>query len=168
MKNALVNGLIGGVVSIILFLILNAINPAYNFNMWGYILVTLISIIFPIRAGLQERKEKGGHIGFGEVFLISFVVMGISTLMGMIITYFIIDNNPELQALIQNQSIEINSSMMSAMGLSEAEIALNMEEMENINLSSFKVMIMGWFSSLIYSLPVAAIISFFIKKEEKG
>ena len=171
MKNALVNGLTGGVVISLIFLVINAVSPEFNFSMMGMLFYIVAYIPFMLRASFRERKRMGGYIGFGEVFITSMVTLAVSSFIFTIFTYFIMKDNPELMSIAADSSKDFSRSTMSMMGMSDGDIELELEKqyskLEGKNIFSMNILLMNWFGGLLFPwLLFAAVVSFFVKKEE--
>ncbi len=174
MKNILRNGLLAGVVFIGVYLVFHFINPSLNFDFITSIIVnTVIYLFFIIRAGLQQRKKLGGFLGFGEVFVSSIAIYAIASLIAVTFSYIMIKLNPELVELMKESSNSMSESMLSMSGMSEEQIALTIEEANEIadpnQSSSLSTQILGWLGGIIiFGLPYALIASLITKKKDKS
>lgn len=174
MKNILINSLLAGAVSIVVFLVFHYINPSLNFV---FILGTLISLViylfFLIRAGLQQRKNLGGFLGFGEVFVSSIAIYAIASFIVTIFLYIMIKLNPELVELIKESSNSMSESIYGIMGMSEEQIALTIEEanemVDHNQIFSLSTLLMNWLVAIIIpGLLYALIASLITKKKDKS
>ena len=169
MKNILTNSLIATIVSIILFFILDKIDPKLNFNpIWGIVTSSIIYFFFIIRAGLQERKKAGGLLGLGEAFIISFGVYAIVSLLNIFFLLAMIKMYPELMDIAKETSIEMIEKAMAMMGTSENEIALQIEEhnVSQIDMFDLKTMIINWLGALIFPGALYVLIPAFIVRKK--
>ncbi len=171
MKNGLINGLLAGLVSVVLFFIFNAIDPKLNFSMtYGLLASTVIYMIFMIRAGFQERKDMGGYLKFGEAFLITLVTFAIGSLINNVFLYIMMGLNPELLEVAMQTTMEATESTLRMAGMSEDQIALALEEQEN-NLDAAKVyslknIFVSYLSGFVLGLIYILIASVITKKNE--
>ncbi|HFC01098.1 MAG TPA: hypothetical protein ENJ53_09870 [Phaeodactylibacter sp.] len=80
-------------------------------------------------------------------------------------------DNPELMSIAADSGKDFSRSTMSMMGMSEGDIELELEkeysELEGKNIFSMNILLMNWFGGLLFPwLLFAAVVSFFVKKEE--
>jgi hypothetical protein len=174
MKNILINSLLAGAASIVVFLVFHFINPSLNFDFILGILISLvIYLFFLIRAGFQKRKNLGGFLGFGEVFVSSIAIYAIASFIAVIFSFIMLKLNPELVELVKESSNSMNESMLSMSGMSEEQIALAIEEAnETIDpnqFTSLSTYITGWLVTIIFpGLLYALIASLITKKKDKS
>jgi len=174
MKNILINSLLAGTVSIVVYLVFYFINPSLNFDFTLSIIIgTIIYLFFLIRAGFQKRKKLGGFLGFGEVFVSSIAIYTIASFIVVIFSFIMIKLNPELVELVKESSNQMNESMMGMMGMSEEQIALAIEEAnEMVDPNQFTLLstaLIGWLVTIIFpGLLYALIASLITKKKDKN
>ena len=174
MKNILINGLLAGAVSIVVALVFHFINPSLNFDFSTSIIInTVIYLFFLIRAGFQQRKRLGGFLGFGEVFVPSMGIYAIASFMAVTFMFIMMKLNPELVELMKESSNNMSESMMSMAGMSEEQIALAIEEANEVEdpnrALSLTAQISGWLGGIIiFGLPYALIASLITKKKDKS
>ena len=174
MKNIVINGLLAGAVSIAVALIFHFINPSLNFDFSTSIIVnTVIYLFFLIRAGLQQRKRLGGFLGFGEVFVPSIAIYAIASFMAVAFMFIMMKLNPELIELMKESSNSMSESMLSMAGMSEEQIALAIEEANEVEDTNqallLSAQISGWLGGIIiFGLPYALIASLITKKKDKS
>jgi len=174
MKNIVINGLLAGAVSMAVALIFHFINPSLNFDFSTSIIVnTVIYLFFLIRAGLQQRKRLGGFLGFGEVFVPSIAIYAIASFMAVAFMFIMMKLNPELIELMKESSNSMSESMLSMAGMSEEQIALAIEEANEVEDTNqallLSAQISGWLGGIIiFGLPYALIASLITKKKDKS
>ena len=81
-NHAIKSGLIIGVISIVITLVLYVVNAAALVSMWMLLLLVLFLFLVAY-FGIQHRKEIGGFMSFGTAWVYSmqvFVVAGIAAL----------------------------------------------------------------------------------------
>jgi len=173
MKNILLNGLLAGIVYIVVVLAIHFINPSLNFNFTvTSIFTAIIYLFFLIRAGFQQRKRLGGFLGFGEVFVPSIAIYAIGSLIGLIFTIIMLTTDPEFAELMRETSKEAMERTLKVTGMSEDQIALEMEkanENQKNDVTSLSTLFVGWLISIIVpGLIYALIASLITKKKDKS
>lgn len=174
MKNILINGLLAGAVSIVVYLVFYFINPSLNFNYTLSIIIsTIIYLFFLIRAGFQQRKNLGGFLGFGEVFVPSIAIYALASFIGVIFTFIMIILNPELIELVKESANQMMESTLGITGMSEEQIALAIEEANESQdpdqYTSLGTTLTGWLITIIFpGLLYALIASLITKKKDKS
>ena len=174
MKNILINGILAGAVLIVVYLVFYFINPSLNFDFTrGIIMSTIIYLFFLIRAGFQQRKNLGGFLGFGEIFVPSIAIYAIASLIGVIFSFIMIILNPELVELVKESANQMNENIFSMMGMSEEQIALAIEEanesLDPNQFTSLSTTLIGWLVTIIFpGLLYALIASLITKKKDKS
>ncbi len=169
MKNILSNGLKLGVTLIVIYLILYFIDPRLNFDPTiGIAYTTIISLFFLIRAGFQQRKNLGGYMGFGQVFVASIAIYAMASfIIYMIFSTLMVKFNPELLELMREASNKVIESTMSMMGMSQEEIALAIEEANEKPLQfSLSSQFVTWIIGIILPGCVYALIASLITKKK--
>ncbi|MET2983608.1 DUF4199 domain-containing protein [Aureibaculum conchae] len=174
MKNILTNSLLAAATFIAVYFVFYFIDPSLNFK---YSLILPIGIViylfFLIRAGIRKRKNLGGFISFGEVFVSSIAIYAIASFTAMVFTLIMLNIDPELMELMKESSSRTSESMFRMAGMSEEQIALATEEAnENMDLvksSMLSNMFVGWLISIIIpGLIYALIASLIVKKKDKS
>jgi len=174
MKNILINSLFAGAALIVVYLVFHFINPSLNFDFTLSIIIgTVIYLFFLIRAGFQQRKNLGGFLGFGEVFVPSIAIYAIASFIAMIFSFIMLKLNPELVELLKESSNSMNESMLGMSGMSEEQIALAIEEANEMvdpnQFTSLSTMLIGWLGGIIFpGLLYALIASLITKKKAKS
>lgn len=122
-NHALKQGLILGVINIILTMLLYIADYTLMVDWKISILFFLIYIGYTIYAGIGYRKEIGGFIPFGKAFQHGYLVFIISGLLATIfnlVLYNVID--PELPGKLTEATIEKTVAMMEGFGAPEESI----------------------------------------------
>ncbi len=172
MKNGLTNGLLLAVTSIVLFLVINAVNPPLNFNVLYSGLISMATyLFFMIRAGRQERKNYNNGLGFGEAFIPAFTTFAVATFIFNFFWYIMMKNNPHLVDLAIEGSAGIIDLAGKIFGFDTDEIAIELEEQASseeirASLTNFKVFLSNCFTSLFIPGMLYAIIAAFFSKKK--
>ncbi len=162
-------GAILGVIGAIITLLLYVINPALLINIWMLALL-LVYIALVVYGGITYRKEIGGYIDFGPAYLhgfITFVVMGLISLLINFLLYNIVDSS--LPEVLTDASMEQTASMMERFGAPESAIedALEQQRPEiEAGFTNFGL-IKGFFTSLIFYAVICLITGLIVRRREK-
>lgn len=127
-NNAVKNGLILGVISVVLTLLIYAIDYAILVQLKMMFLSLLVSVGFAIYAGITYRKEIGGFISFGKAYQHGFLMFAASGVVSVLFTfllYFVID--PELPGKLTEASLANTEEMMRSFGMQEDQMEQAME-----------------------------------------
>jgi len=162
-------GAILGVIGAIITLLLYVINPALLINVWMLALL-LVYIVLVVYGGITYRKEIGGYIDFGPAYLhgfVTFVVMGLISLMINFLLYNIVDSS--LPEVLTDASMEQTASMMEKFGAPESAIEEAMEQQRpeiEAGFTNFGL-IKGFFTSLIFYAVISLITGLIVRRREK-
>jgi hypothetical protein len=130
----------------------------------------IIMIVILVIVGRAQRQENNDILPYGEAlkttFLTGLVGVVISTLFTIILVNLI---DPSLVEKLTEMGMDAARSMMEAVGMPEDKLAEAMEKAEEESVNGFTPtrQLLGIFQSSIFVLIVAAIVSIFIKKDEK-
>jgi len=159
------NGVLGGVVTIIAYLILWFISPRVflDYSWIGFAII----IFFMYRAGKEARDLSGGFIEFGEIFKYLFITFAVITLITTIFQYILMN-------FIDTGLIEMQKEM-AIEAIEKIANALDNEEMtdkmmEGIEEQSFDLTILksiqGWVFGMILGGIIAAVQAAIMKKKD--
>lgn len=169
MKHAVQWGLIVGGVSIILTILLYAIDYALMVQLKVLFLSLAIYLGLVIYAGLNYRKSIGGFMPFGKAFQHGFIILAVSALVATIfsfVLYNVIDT--ELPKKLTDATIENTRAMMENFGAPEDKIDEELVKAEERTKDQFTVIgqAKGYFFILIFSAIMALISALIVKKNE--
>jgi hypothetical protein len=169
LPHAAKNGLILGFVSILMYVIVYVVDLSmmadWKFGVFSFVLFCGLAVYF----GIGYRTEIGGFISYGDAFKYSFVMLGVSSLIGLVfqmLLFNVID--PELPQTLTRVMIENQEKMLSGFGMDPAAIDGVIEKMEKdlpANYSFVGQLKSSW-AIVVASAIFAAIASIFIKKNE--
>jgi hypothetical protein len=133
-------------------------------------IIYIVSLIFMVIAGLEFRKNNQNVMLYGEAFKVTFLTtiigFAISSIFSFVLITFI--DTELLDVLIEKYSTS-TQNLMSSMGAPEEEINNALEEMEEDLPKQFSGL--GMLQSLFYNAVIsaifAAIVSIFLRKDEK-
>ena len=158
-------GIIYGLISVIFSLVYYYVIP---FGLGTMSIISfIIMIVILVIVGRTQRQENNDILPYGEAlkttFLTGFVI---STLFTIIMVNLI---DPSLVEKLTEMGMETARSMMEAVGMPEDKLAEAMEKAEEESVNGFTPtkQLLSIFQSAIFVLIVAAIVSIFIKKDEK-
>lgn len=169
LQHAMKNGLILGVIHIVIFLILYTAMPN-KLTGFSYILVIiLLNVGFSAYQGIQYRNQIGGFISYGEAFKYTFVLLTINGLVGTIFTIIFVLAVPSYPDLMADS--QLNTSIYWAQKFGAPEEALeNVREQFNPEDVTKRFTIVGSLSGfgigLIFYAIGAVISSIFVRKNQ--
>lgn len=164
-NNAAKNGLILGGISIVMVLLIYAINYAVLVQMKMILFSLLISVGYAVYAGIGYRKEIGGYISFGKAYQHGFIMFVVSSVLYTLFTfllYYVID--PELPAKLTEASLANTEEMMRGFGMSEDQLDEAMEKARESTENQFSPgkialgLIFGAIGGAIFALISGAIV----------
>jgi len=169
LQHAVKFGLILGMVSAIVTLLLYVIDPTLMVNVW-MLLLLLVFIGLVIYGGISYRNEIGGYIDFGPAYIHGFtvlVVMGVIGLLMNLLMYNVVDTS--LADTLTEASIEQTRGMMENFGAPEDAIDEALEKAEADAAASFTNfgLIKSFFISLIVYAVIALITALIVRRREK-
>ncbi len=127
------NGLIAGLVGIVLYLAYYFINPELLFNPWlGLVIGLIVWIYFMRKAGVDTKADNGGFLTFKEALKPTFLTYVVGSLLSVAFSFILFNLiDPSLNDLMQEKSIEMAENMMKTFGAGEEQIEAAMEQMED-------------------------------------
>jgi len=170
MKNhGISNGLIAGLVGIVLYLGYYFINPDLLFNFWlGFIVGLAVWIYFMRKAGMDTKADNGGFLTFKEGLKPTFLTFVVGSLLTVLFSYVLFNMiDPSLNDLMKEKSLEMAEKMSSMFGASEEAVEAMREQMEEQDMSmSIGRLVQQYLIGLIFpGFILALIISAVIKKK---
>jgi hypothetical protein len=168
-KHALRFGAIMGGVSVVLTLLLYAVDYTLLADWKAGLLFIALFIGLVIYGGINYRNQTGGYITYGKAFLHGYITMltgaVISTIFSILL-YTVID--PALPQNLADAAIEKTEEMMRSFGAPEDAIDQQMEQLRVDMPKRFSAVglltQLGW--GLIIYAVISAITSLFVKKNE--
>ena len=161
------NGLIYGVLSIILTLVMYMVNPKLMMDWKVSLLVGFgVSLFFMINAAREEKSLNDGILTYGEALKTTFTVLAVGGILGTIFAYILFNFiDPSLNDMMQQNIVETTESMMKWLGAPEEEIDKAIEKLEE-NPASFTpgTAALQYIQMLFLGLIYALIVSAFVKK----
>jgi hypothetical protein len=168
-KSALYWGVISGVASIILSVLLYVINftPSSFGKMGLTLLFSLVLFIVILVIALKSyRNSLGGAMTYGQAFKFGFFVILISTAISSLYSFiFLKFIDPEYLKNVMDQFMANLEEFLLSKGMSEDQVAKAMEEATKKPLPSpLKSAIQGFIQILIFSTIVNLIVAAILKK----
>jgi len=162
------NGLLAGLLSIIVLLVLYFIDMNIYMKWGGYILY-VVYIYFMYKAGKESRDDQDGFISFGKVLgpiFLTFVVSSFVVFLFNYIMYNFIDQS--LLDMMQEQAVAQIEKMSGMLGEEATELAMEEIEEKGVDFGWDKVLL-GWgFNLIIPGIILALILAAILKKEDKS
>jgi hypothetical protein len=158
-----------GAVSILITMILYAVDYSLMVQLKTLFISLLIYLGLVIYAGINYRNSIGGFLSFGKAFQHGFLVLAISALISTIfniLLYTAID--PELPQKLTDASIENTRQMMENFGAPEDQVDEALEQARERSNDQFSVggLALGYVWILVFSAIMALISGLIVKKNE--
>ena len=166
-NSALRFGLMTGVASIIITLILYLINRSSITGSAGWVglLVFLAGMAY---GTLQIRKEQGGYMSFGEAFKNTWIIWVGAALLTSLFTYIMFNFiDTGLEDLQKEAAYEMAERMSGMLGEDGKEAMMESLENQDFGMSFGRTILNFFVSALIGTIP-ALIVSLFVKKNNPG
>jgi hypothetical protein len=166
-KHALRFGAIMGGISIVITLLIYAIDYTLMAGFSFGILMLVYSLGMVIYGGINYRKEIGGYLSYGKAFQHGYVTMLVAGILGTvfsILLYTVID--PDLPQNLTDAIVANTESMMQRFGAPEEAIETQLDELRRDTPARFSALGVlkqfGW-GLLIYAV-ISAITSLFVRR----
>ncbi|MCB0608429.1 MAG: DUF4199 domain-containing protein [Lewinellaceae bacterium] len=161
-------GLIGGLISVIYFLLGNTLGfgrPSAGIAMIAvnFVVSLAISVIVAVMAIKAYRdKDLGGYINFGKAFLTGFVALLISGVIGIIFSYIYMNFiEPDYAQNVMRESME----MMEDFGVQMDDAQMEEAMQRGGNPGSIMSMLFGFLGSAFFSAIISLIVGAVMKKD---
>jgi hypothetical protein len=169
MNHAIKWGGITGAASVILTMLLYAVD--YSLMVQLKVLFIFLAIYFGIviYAGIDYRKSIGGFMSYGKAFqhgYLIFIISGLIATVFSMLLYFVID--PDLPEKLTDASIENTRSMMESFGTPEDAIDNALEQAKEATEKQFTAsgIALGYVRILVVSAVMALISAIFVRKNQ--
>jgi len=159
-------GLLLGLISILLTLVLYFINPEFLFNIVRSGPLFILTIAFMVLAVLAARKANSGLISFGNAFVVAWLVGIIYTLLSGLFDFVLqtyID--PNLLEVQRQLTVDAMESMSSILNEEQMEDAIDQAA---IAIGKPSTVLIGLVSSALLSAIPALIIAAILKRNKKN
>ena len=162
-------GAIMGGISVVITLLLYAVDYTMMAKWWVGLLMFAISIGVVIYGGINYRNQTTGYISYGKAYqhgYLTFLIGGLIGSIFSILLYTVID--PELPEKLTDAVIENTEEMMRGFGAPEDQIETQLDKMREDMPNTFSAMgvIKQFGIGLIIYAVLTAITSLFVKKNE--
>jgi len=168
-NHAIKSGVMTGIISIVLSMLIYIIDPTIFAIWWLMLLLMLIYVGLIIYFGIQHREQEGGFLSFGQAWVYSFtglVTYGLIATIFSVLLYNIID--PELPEIVTDAVVEKSEAMMLSFGMPEDQLDEALEKTRVDTLERFTVI--GALKGFLWGLIIYAILSLIsgaiVKKNE--
>lgn len=164
-NHAIKFGVILSIITIILTLLVYAIDWTL-FATLGFVLIVMaLWLGFNIYAGINYRKSIGGYLPYGQAFLHCLIILGVSGLIQLIfnfILYNVIDTElpQKLTEVISFQQQELFTKFGTPQGEINEKIAKIPEQFTTVG------MIIGYVKAYIGYIIIALIVGLITKKKK--
>jgi hypothetical protein len=154
-------------ISIILTMLIYAVDYTLMAGFSFIIIITVVSIGFVIYAGINYRNSIGGYLPFGKAFLHGVMVFAVSGLIATIfniLLYFVID--PDLPQNLTEAIIANTEAFMAKMGAPQDQIDEALDKMREDMPANFTIGGLFWnyCKSLIWIAILSLITGLVVRK----
>jgi hypothetical protein len=159
-------GIVGGLISIVLSLLVYFVSPTSFASFKLVFVFVLLAIFLMIWGGINFRRDNHNTVSFVQAFIavliVGIIMSLISSVFSYILTTFI---DPDLSELIKQKTIENTTEMMEKLGTPEDQLD---EAIDKIRETNFNFGIKEYFfrflqGSIMYVI-FALIIAIFVKR----
>jgi hypothetical protein len=162
-------GLISAAISIIVTLLLYAIDYTLMVQIKFALFSLVIYLGLVVYAGIEYRKLEGGYLDFGKAYLHGLIILALSGLVAtifQILLYTVID--PELPAKLVDASIENTRAMMENFGAPADSIDEAIEKAKTDTEARFTMfgLAKGYIWVVVVSAVLALITGLIVKKRQ--
>lgn len=165
-NHGLTNGVINGLVGILFTVILYLIGVKAFVSPFAYVAM-VIPIVFAVLAANARKKNQGGFLSFAEALQTTFTVFVIGTILGIIFNYVLLNFiDVGFREALAQETAESVAKMMQRFGAKQEDIDKAMTDAQNGNNYSAGKMALGFAFSSIVSFIVCLIISAIVKKSK--
>lgn len=168
-SSAIKNGLILGLIGIIITMLAYVIDLNLLTSMWfGLVMLVLAIVVLAVFGNKYRDEQLEGFISFGDAFKYIFIAALISMIVSgvfQILLYNVID--PELPEIITEQALKSTEEFMEKLGTPAEDIDEAMKKAENDLDGKFTTtgILSGSWVWLIISAIYALIVGAIIKKK---
>jgi len=170
-KDSIKSGVMLGLISIILTVLVYVINVELMINLWFALASLVFSIALVSWFGIKYRNEEmDGFLSYGKAYGYSFVmiiVSGVISTLFTIILSTVID--PELPGILADASLEQSLEMMKSFGADPDALDDDMlDEMRQKSEDQFSVKgrLMGMIGVVVAAAVISLITAAIIKKKQ--
>jgi len=169
-NNGVKFGLISGLFTILIYLVcyFTDIRSITSITSWASIVGLIVGMALMFLAAKKTRDEKGGFIPFGEALIPAFVTSAISSFIGIVFFYILINLiDPSLKEIMAEATLDSSRNMFEMAGMPEDEILEELEKIEDQDSNSLTSIFISFLTSvLIMGLPLSVIIAAIVKKND--
>ena len=159
-------GLTLAAVNVLFYLVAYVAYRQMFVSFWGTMALFVVGIVLVIMGVNSVRKEYGGFIEFKEAFSTAFIVYLIASLIltvVIILLFNVVD--PAAAVEIQDLTIENTIAVAERFGVDEKQLDEMIEKIESTNQYGIANQVRGFFTGLIITAILSAIIAAFMKKK---
>ncbi|ALM48403.1 hypothetical protein AMR72_05520 [Flavobacterium psychrophilum] len=164
-KNGLNFGVILGIVSILITVIIYVTDPTKFVSIWVGLGIILMNLIFGIFVIAKTKQALGGFITFKEAFTVYFITMALASLISIIFMYLLFNFiDPSIKETIMVATTEMTVNMMKNMGVKTEEIRKTVEAMREVDNFSILKQLQSYLGGLLIHTIIGLIVAAVMKK----
>lgn len=163
-------GLIGGLVSVVISVLIYIISPSSFASMWLGLVILGLALFFMIWGGVAFRRENNDEITFlqalGAVLIIGVIISLLSTIFSYILFNFI---DTDLAELIKQKVMENTTEMMEKFGATDEDIEKALEKIEEENFQfGLKEYAIRFLQGMGFYAVMGLIVAAFVKRNPEN
>jgi len=166
-KNGLNFGIIIAVISILVTVLMYAVDVKLFANYWVGIILFIVNLVLGIIAVAKAKKALGGFISFKDAFTTFFIAMALGAFISTLFTYVLFNLvDPEAKEVIMDEVITKTVTMMEGMGTPSDDMRTMIEEMKKTDNFSLGSVAKSYVFGLIFYIIVGLIVAAAMKKNK--
>lgn len=166
-KAAISNGVILGVISALLTVILYAVDLELFTKWWIGILSFIIILTFGILSAKKTKALVQGFTSFKQAFTGYFITIVIGTAIGTLVSILLFNViDTDASVVVQEKIIEATEAMMTNFGAPESEIDKAIIEMEKTDQFGIANQAKGWVYSLAFYAVIGLIVALVFREKD--
>ncbi len=158
--NGIKYGVLSGLLSIIITVVLYVISPSMLLSWTASILGILVPIVFMFIAATATKKRNAGYLTFGQGFFSAYSTYIIASIIGVLFTYVLYNYiDPGLNALLKEYAVTSTIWMMELFGANADTIeqAIDQVQQEDVSFGLSQI-IQGVLLTAIFIAPFFSVI----------
>lgn len=169
-QHALKQGIILGIINMIIGLLIYFIDPTMMAGMSVGLLILAFNLAYIAYVGIKFRNEEtNGFLSFGRAYIHGFITFAIAGFLGIlfrILLFEVID--PDVVNVLIDSSLETTENMMRNFGADQDAIDKAMEQVEKDMPASFSTfgLLKSYLFSFIFYAIAALITGAIVKKKD--
>ena len=166
-KAAISNGVILGVVSALVTVVIYAVNLDLFTKWWVGIISFLIVLGFGVYSASKTKQLVQGFTSFKQAFTGYFITIVIGTAIGTLVSILLFNVvDTEAALVVQEKIVDATEEMMTNFGAPQSEIDKAIIEMEKTNQFGLYNQAKGWVFGLAFYAVIGLIVALIFREKD--